>query len=262
MPAPAIVDRPLFAAAQDQLRENRTRARTGLRTSGYLLQGLMCCALCGDAFYGKTTRQRGKGHQLTDFRYYRCSGTDGYRFGGERICSNTQIGADLLETAIWEYVSKIVKDPGILDQEEDNTDKHGLQKENVDGLKLQLQKLRHGTKRLIDSLAEGVIDRDQFTARMDRTKSRIAEIEAKLGAQETGEGRRAHVQALMSRLGALSNHIKSQLRDPDWATRREIIRAIVQRIEIGPAKVTIVFHLPVDPAARGMEPIMVTLSRV
>jgi len=261
MPAPAIVDRALFAAAQDQLRENRSRARTGLRRSGYLLQGLTCCALCGYAFYGKTTRQRGKGHQLTDFRYYRCSGTDGYRFGGERICSNTQIGADSLETAIWEYVSKIVKDPGILDQEEDNTDKHGSQKENVDGLKLQLQKLRHGTERLIDSLAEGVIDRDQFTARMDRTKIRIAEIEAELGAQATGEGRRAHVQALMSRLGELSNHIKSQLRDPDWATRREIIRAIVQLIEIGPAKVTIVLRLPVDPAARGMEPIMRTLSR-
>jgi site-specific DNA recombinase len=96
---------------------------------------------------------------------------------------------------------------------------------------------------------------------MDRTKTRIAEIEAKLGAQETGDGRRAHVQALMSRLGELSNHIKSQLRDPDWATKREIIRAIVQRIEIGPAKVTIVLRLPAEPAVRGTEPIMRTLSR-
>ena len=200
MPAPAIVDRALFAAAQDQLSENRTRARAGLRRSGYLLQGLTCCALCGYAFYGKTTRQRGKGRQLTDFRYYRCSGTDGYRFGGERICTNTQTRADWLESAIWEYVRKMVENPGILDQEGDKTNEHGSQKEKVDGLKLQLQKLRHGMERLIDSLAEGVIDRDQFTTRMDRTKIRIVEIEAKLGAQETGEGRRTHVQALMSRL--------------------------------------------------------------
>src|SRR5580658_3808848 len=96
---------------------------------------------------------------------------------------------------------------------------------------------------------------------MDRTKIRIAEIESKLNAQETGEGRRAHVQALTSRLDELSNHIKSQLPDPDWATKREIIHAIVQRIEIGPATVTIVLRLPVEPAARGMEPIMRTLSR-
>ena len=65
----------------------------------------------------------------------------------------------------------------------------------------------------------------------------------------------------MSRLGELSKHIKAQLHDPDWATRREIIRAIVQRIEVGPAKVTIVLRLPVDPAVRGMEPIMRTLLR-
>jgi site-specific DNA recombinase len=87
MPAPAIVDKALFNAAQEQLRENRTRARLGPRRPGHLLQGLTCCALCGYAFYGKTTRQRGKGHRMMDFRYYRCSGTDAYRFGGERICS-------------------------------------------------------------------------------------------------------------------------------------------------------------------------------
>src|ERR1051326_5819096 len=102
VPAPAVVDRALFDAAQGQLRENRTRARLGPRRPGHLLQGLTCCALCGYAFYGKTTRQRGSGHRLTDFRYYRCSGTDAYRFGGERICSNTQIRAESLEAEIWE----------------------------------------------------------------------------------------------------------------------------------------------------------------
>jgi hypothetical protein len=40
--------------------------------------------------------------------------------------------------------------------------------------------LRHGLKRLIDSLAEGVIDKDHFPA---RTNARIAEIDKKMGAQ-------------------------------------------------------------------------------
>ena len=106
-----------------------------------------------------------------------------------------------------------------------------------------------------------MIDRDQFTARMDRTKIRIAEIEAKLGLQSTGGERRAHIRALVIRLRELSNQIKSQLSDPDWATKREMIRAIVQRIEIGPAKVAIVLRLPVERSVRGLEPIIVTLSR-
>jgi len=107
IPAPAIVDKPLFEAAQEQLHENFSRARLGPRRPGYLLQGLTCCALCGYAFYGKTTRQRGRGGVLRDFSYYRSSGTDGYRFGGERICSNAQARADKLENQIWENVCKI-----------------------------------------------------------------------------------------------------------------------------------------------------------
>jgi site-specific DNA recombinase len=164
--------------------------------------------------------------------------------------------------AIWEYVRKIVKNPEILNQDDLNSDERTSEIENIDGLRLQLHKLRHGMERLIDSLAEGVIDRDQFTARIDRTKTRIAEIEAKLGTQKTGEERRGQVRALMSRLGELSSHLQSQLNDPDWTTKREIIRALMQRIEIGPEKLAVVLRLPADISPRGVEPIMVTLSRV
>jgi site-specific DNA recombinase len=229
MPAPAIVDKALFNAAQEQLRENRTRARLGPRRPGHLLQGLTCCPLCGYAFYGKTTRQRGKGRRLTDFRYYRCSGTDGYRFGGERICSNTQIRAESLETKIWENVCEILKNPGSLEQDEQESGQRKALQESVDTLRAQRQKLRHGLERLIDSLAEGVIDKDQFTARMNRTKARITEIDTKIGAQAADEDRREHMRSVMSRLAELSSHLKSQLNDADWSTRREIIRSLVQR---------------------------------
>ncbi len=262
MPAPAIVDPALFNAAQEQLRENRSRARLGPRRPGHLLQGLTCCALCGYAFYGKTTRQRGKGHVLRDFRYYRCTGTDAYRFGGERICNNTQIRAESLETEIWEKVCKILRNPGSLQQEDPDVDQAKAFPENVDALREQRQKLRHGAERLIDSLAEGVIDKDQFTSRMNRTKARIADIDAKIGAQATDEDRRAHVDLVMSRLAELSRHLDSQLNNPDWATKREAIRALVQRIEIGQTKVVVVLRPPTEASSRSIEPIMVTLSRV
>jgi len=100
IPAPALVDAALFQSAQNQLRDNRRRARLGRRRPGYLLQGLTCCAICGYAYYGKTTHQRGAGHCLKDFCYYRCSGTDGYRFGGERICSNPQVRGEFLEASV------------------------------------------------------------------------------------------------------------------------------------------------------------------
>jgi site-specific DNA recombinase len=257
MPAPPIVDKALFDAAQEQLRENRTRPRLGPRRPGHLL----CCALCGYAFYGKTVRQRGRGRVLTDFRYYRCSGTDAYRFGGERICSNTQIRADTLENRIWENVCKILMNPEILEQEEQDSSKQSGVQENVETLTAQRQKLQHGMDHLIDSLAEGVIEKDQFTARMNRTKTRIADIDAKIGAQTSHEGRQANLRSVRSRLTEIASHVQNQLSDADWTTKREIIRALIQRIEIGTTKVAVVHRLPTDTSARALDPIMVTLSR-
>jgi site-specific DNA recombinase len=198
---------------------------------------------------------------LKDFRYYRCSGTDAYRFGGEHICSNTQIRAESLETKILETVCKILKNPGSLEQEDQDDNQREALPEKVDTLRAQLQKLRHGMERLIDSLAEGVIEKDQFTARMNRTKARVADIEAKIAAHTSDEGRRAHLRSVRNRLTEISSHVQNQLSDADWTTKREIVRALVQRIEIGPTKVTVVLRLPVETSARALEPIMATLSR-
>jgi hypothetical protein len=103
-------------------------------------------------------------------------------------------------------------------------------------------------QRLIDSLAEGVIDKDQFTSRMNRTKARIADIDEKIGTQAADEERRTHVRSVMNRLAELSTHLQSQLNNADWVTKREIVRALVQRIEIGPTKVAVVLRLPMGRA--------------
>jgi site-specific DNA recombinase len=155
-----------------------------------------------------------------------------------------------------------VRNPDSLQQEDQHRDPRDGLPENVDILRAQRQKLRHGLERLIDSLAEGVIEKDQFTARLNRTKARIADIDTKIGAQAADEDRRARVRSVMNRLAELSSHLQSQLNDADWSTKREIIRALVQRIEIGPTKVAVVLRLPTETSARALEPIMVTLSRV
>lgn len=69
-------------------------------------------AKCGYAYYVKTLRQLGAGRQMRDFLYYRCSGSDGYRFGGEPICSKAQIQGNM-EMTVWSEISKLLTDPGL-----------------------------------------------------------------------------------------------------------------------------------------------------
>jgi site-specific DNA recombinase len=151
VPVPALVDEALCRAAHAQLAENRSRARQGRRRPGYLLQGLTCCAKCGYAYYGKTIRQLGAGRQLKDFIYYRCSGSDTYRFGGERICSNSQVQGAFLETTVWHEVSSLLMNPERIELEHQECSPAGTLLDNLDTLKSQRTKLQHAIERLIDS---------------------------------------------------------------------------------------------------------------
>jgi len=261
IPVPALIEPALYQAAHRQLQENRTRARVRRRRPGHLLQGLLGCAECGYAYYGKTTRQRGAGGRLRDFIYYRCSGTDGPRFGGERICDNPQIKGEFIEAAVWAEVCGLLKNPQRLEQEHHQRFAVGGRPESLEVLKAQLGKLQRGVERLIDSYSGGVIDKDQFMSRLSRTKSHIAEVEARLHTDAEGADRQQELRLVADHFRRLAVHLGPGLKGADWSRRREIIRSLVQRVEIGRATITIVFRVPPDIAVSNKDPIVVTLSR-
>ena len=62
----------------------------------------------------------------------------------------------------------------------------------------------------------------------------------------------------MTLLTELATYLRTRLNWADWCTKREIIGAIVQRIEIGPTNLGIVLRLPTEISVRGVELIVVT----
>ena len=146
---------------------------------------------------------------------------------------------------------KTVKHPACL-EEALGGQEHGASRnplpENVDALKVERQKLQHGIDRLIDTFAEGVIDKEQFTLRMNRAKARLADLDARIALPAADEDRLAHVHLAMTRLAELSSQMPLQLKKADWAMKREIIRAVIQRIEIGPTNIAVVLRLPPETA--------------
>lgn len=258
---PALVDGALFRAAHAQLEENRSRARQGRRRPGYLLQGLTCCAKCGYAYYGKTLRQLGAGRQMRDFLYYRCSGSDGYRFGGERICSNAQIQGNILETTVWSEVSKLLMNPQTVELERRERTVKGTLLDNVEALRSQKTKLEHAVERLIDSFTEGLIEKDQFASRMARTKSRIVDLDARIKDYAGDVDQREHFRLAMNRLRELAATVGPELGSADWQRRREITRTVVQRIDIDTDVIKIIFRIDQNTGGLDSDAIAITLPR-
>ena len=179
IPVPALVDTGVFAAVQEQLQDNRRHARQSRRGARYLLQGLVQCQQCGYAFYGKPiSRTAAKGKTRT-YAYYRCLGTDAYRFGGERVCTNPQVRTDLLDLTVWREVSGLLAHPERVAEEYQRrlqAPTSGTRQAQAT-LETQIGKVRQGVARLIDSYAEGLLEKHEFEPRITRLRQRIAALE-------------------------------------------------------------------------------------
>jgi site-specific DNA recombinase len=198
---------------------------------------------------------------MKDFIYYRCSGSDGYRFGGEAICRNHQVQGKFLETAVWEEVCELLRNPRRLEQEHEGDGSVDASLERVKNLKAQRLKLQHAVDRLIDGFTEGLIDKEQFTMRMDRTKSRISDLDARIKADSGDVGHVESLQLVMKRLRELSVAVGPDLANVDWHRRREIIRTLVQRIEIDREAIKVIFRLNQIARESADDSIAITLQR-
>ena len=246
IPVPALVSEELFAAVQVQLEENRRRARQGQRGARYLLQGLVLCQQCGYAYYGKAiSPSAAKGHARA-YAYYRCIGTDAYRFGGERVCTNTQVRTDLLDLTVWQEVCSLLEDPQRVEQEYQRR----LAPPDADdqsGVDTQLGKLRQGVARLIDSYAEGLIEKGEFEPRIGRLRQRITALEEQARQLAQAAALQDELRLIIGRLDEFAAKVKGGLGEVDWLTRRELIRALVKRVEIAEEEVNVVFRVGPAP---------------
>ena len=252
IPVPALVDPDLFEAVQTQLQENRERARQSQRGARYLLQGLLVCAQCGYAYYGKPVSQKSAKGKPRDYAYYRCIGSDAYRFGGERICDNLQVRTDLLEQTVWREVCDLLQDQQRLQQEYERRLNHpNPEDQNLTLIQAQRSKIQQGLTRLIDSYTEGFVQKEEFQPRITRFRQRLAILEKQAQQFQDQETLQLEFQTAIHRLEEFGEKVKDHLDGADWQMRRELIRMLVKRVEIGKEEINVVFRILPDPGELG-----------
>jgi site-specific DNA recombinase len=253
IPVPAIVGEGLFEAAQERLAENRKRARERKRGARHLLQGLVVCAKCGYAYYGKRVSPASTRGRTRRYVYYRCIGSDSHRFGGQRLCSNKQIRSDMLEEAVWRDVCSVLSDPQRIEQEW----RRRLTEKPEDGwngneqLQRTVDKVRRGISRLIDSYQDGLLEKAEFQPRIRSAKERLATLELDLKRRLDAEESREALHLVIGRMREFAAKVADGLGAADWATRRSIIRAIVKRVEIDEHEVRVIYKITPDPLNQG-----------
>lgn len=106
---PAIVDEDTFARVQQRLEDNKRFAPRNSKLPASLLQGLAACAACGYGYYRTSARTARR-----KIYYYRCLGSDDYRYEGGRVCGNKPVRADYLDQVVWDHITGLLADPALI----------------------------------------------------------------------------------------------------------------------------------------------------
>jgi len=243
IPVPALVDEHTWARVQRRLADNKRYASRNSRDPS-LLQGICACAGCGYAYYRTSTRTTNK-----KIYYYRCLGSDDYRYEHGRICGNKPVRADYLDTVVWDHVTGLLADPALirteittrLDQAR-NADPTTAQRKRIDA---GLAKTSQAIARLINAFQEELISLDELRTRMPELRSREASLRHQLDALDSQLADREVYLRLADNLEDFLTGLHDKAATATIVERQRVLRLLVKDVLVGPDKITIRHSIPV-----------------
>ena len=242
IPVPAIITTEIFELAQERLKKNKLHSQRNT-VEITLLQGMIVCSDCGYSLYRTSTRTSKR-----KLYYYRCLGSDRYRYVNGRKCNCRPLRQDYLDEIVWQKVLELLQDPGLI-QKEINKRIKETKKSNplIDQktvLLKQKSKLATAMDKLLDAYQEGLIPIDQLRKRMPDLQKRTTTKERELANLE------AHEQALDNRLQLLdvasfTKNLHQNINHLDIKDKRKIVKLLIKEILVGEDSIEIKHSIPV-----------------
>ncbi len=239
---PAIIDEETFAAAARQLEDNKRFAARNTKLPS-LLQGLISCQRCGYAYYRSPTQTTAR-----KLYYYRCIGSDGWRYEHGPVCRARPVRADEVEAIVWEQVTALLADPSLIEAELERRLAELRQsdptKAQRNRLQLEMSKAQAAASRLVSAYQEDLVPLDELRARMPELRKRQASIRAQLDALDSQLVDRETFLALAENLESFLARLRDAAENASIQDRQRIVRLLVRDVLIGPDQVVIRHSIP------------------
>ena len=249
IPVPPITDEETFARVQERLEDNKRFASRNAKIPS-LLQGLASCAACGYGYYRTSTRTTSK-----KIFYYRCLGSDDYRYEGGRVCGNKPVRADYLDRVVWDHVVCLIADPALIRAEIDKRISQARAADPAVRQRGQLEKALKKTSKsiasLITALSEQLITIDELRSRMPAFRARETSLKNQIAALDAQAADRNAYLELADDLEGFLTRLRGNARSASTEDRQRVLRALVQDVLVGPEKITIRHRIPVRERGYG-----------
>ena len=247
IPVPAIVSTDTFDRVARRLEDNKRFAARNSKVPS-LLQGLAACAGCGYGYYRTSTRTTNK-----TIYYYRCLGSDDYRYEGGRVCANKPVRADYLDQVVWDHITGLLADPQRIRAEIDRrldaartADPVARQRKSLDSA---LAKTATSIARMIEAYGEQLITIDELRARMPDLRARETNLHNQIYALDAQLADRKAYLTLAADLQGFLAQLHTNAEVSTVQQRQRVLRLLVKDVLIGPDKITIRHRIPIRNAS-------------
>jgi site-specific DNA recombinase len=248
IPVPAVISEETFALAGERLKQNKIWSSRNTKEPS-LLQGLLACQQCGYAYYRTSTRT--SRHKLY---YYRCLGSDDYRYINGRVCDSHPLRQDYLDGMVWEHIMRLLENPELIRSEIDQR-KHEMReaaptqrrKEELLKAKMRVQK---GTDQLLDAYQEGLLSLDELRQRMPELRKRQEMLESELRSLESLAADQEVFMRLEENIEDFLASLRESAQQLNILERQKILRLLVKEVLVGKDTITIKHSIPIS---RGTE---------
>lgn len=246
---PALINEETFALAEERLVVNKKHAaRRTVEPS--LLQGLVHCRQCGYALYRTSTRSTAR-----KIFYYRCLGSDAYRYEGQARCDQRPIRLDLLESMVWAEVLRLLEDPALIQTELDRRlevarQTHPAQRRQ-ETLHRDLVRVQKSMERLLTAYQEDLLSLEELRRRMPALRQRELALHAEVESLSTQFSDQAAYLRLAETLSAFLGRMRENAHTLDIAERQRIVRLLVKEVVVASDSITIRHSIPTPVPSSG-----------
>jgi site-specific DNA recombinase len=251
IPVPAIISEEIFSLAQERLTANKTHApRRTIQPS--ICQGMVSCSKCGYALYRTSARTSAR-----KIYYYRCLGSDGWRYLNGAVCSNRPIREEMLDQVVWNEIVKLLENPCLIEEELNRrleaAQKSSPTKRRQESLQRDLARVRKSIERLMTAYQEDLLPLDELRVRMPDLRQRERAMHAELQSIATQAQDRTFLLRLAETLSAFLLRLRSAAETLDLTERQRIVRLLVKEVLVGEDAIIIRHSIPVTSPPRNDE---------
>ena len=236
-----------------ELLEKDKKHSPGRTKDPTLLQSMLVCKKCGYAYYRTSTNTTK--HKIN---YYRCLGSDNYRYQEGRRCDSRPIRQDYLDELVWTEMVRLLQDEELIERELqrriETSQNASPSIRRQEALNRENTRLDQAISRLLDAYQAELMTMDELRPRLNDLRKKQQSAQAELRQIESQNHDSEQYLKLANTLTGFLARLQSSADTLNITDRQRIVRLLVKEILVDDDTITLKHVIPITAKETPMLP--------